>query len=195
MSWPTKKLGEVCKINMGQSPASSTYNERQAGLPFYQGKKDYGEKYLTPRVWCSDPIKTVEAGDILISVRAPVGALNVAKEKSCIGRGLAGLRASRELDQDFLFLFLKMKEKDIASLGIGSTFTAISKKDIENIKIPLPPLGEQRRIVEKIEKLFAKIDEASLLRAESLTASAALLPPPNLHQTTYQQTGACWYVR
>jgi len=174
--WPTKKLGEVCEINMGQSPASSTYNTNQDGLPFYQGKKDFGEKYPTPRIWCSNPIKIVEVGDILISVRAPVGALNVAKEKSCIGRGLAGLRAKKELNQDFLFCYLQLVEEDISALGIGSTFTAISRKHLENLEIPLPPLSEQKRIVEKIEKLFAKIDEAERLRAETLAASAALLP-------------------
>lgn len=175
MTWPTKKLGEVCDINMGQSPSSSTYNKNKNGLPFYQGKKDYGEIFPTPRVWCSEPIKIVEAGDILISVRAPVGALNIAQEKSCIGRGLTGLRAKKELDQDFLFIFLKLKEKDIANLGTGSTFTAISKKHLENIEIPLPPIGEQKKIVAKLEKLLAKTKEAKRLRAEAQEAAQNLL--------------------
>ncbi|MFA6285218.1 MAG: restriction endonuclease subunit S [Parcubacteria group bacterium] len=175
MTWPTKKLGEVCAINMGQSPSSSTYNDNKNGLPFYQGKKDYGKLYPTPRVWCSEPTKIVEAGDILISVRAPVGALNIAQEKSCIGRGLTGLRAKKELDQDFLFNFLKLKEKDIANLGTGSTFTAISKKHLENIEIPFPPLYEQRKIVAKLEKLLAKTKESKRLRTEAQEATQNLL--------------------
>src|SRR3989344_6758689 len=175
-NYQTKKLGEVCEINMGQSPASSTYNSNQNGLPFYQGKKDYGEKYLTPRVWCSNPIKIVEARDILISVRAPVGALNIAKEKSCIGRGLAGLRAKKELEQNFLFRYLQLKEKDISALGTGSTFTAISKKHLENLEIPLPPIAEQKKIVARLEGLLGKIKEAKRLRAEAEEAAQNLLP-------------------
>ena len=96
-NYPTKKLGEVAAIIMGQSPVFSTYNQSGIGLPFYQGKKDYGEINPTPRVWCSAPVKIVESGDILISVRAPVGSLNIANEKSCIGRGLAGIRGNKNL--------------------------------------------------------------------------------------------------
>lgn len=176
MTYPTKKIGEVCEINMGQSPSSSTYNQEKIGLPFYQGKKDYGEKYPTPRVWCSNPIKIVEAGDILISVRAPVGALNIAKEKSCIGRGLAGLRVKKELDQDFLFHYLQLKEKDISALGTGSTFTAISKKHLENLEIPLPAIEIQKKIVKKIEELFAKIDQAQSIRHLAVQDVDNLIP-------------------
>ena len=186
MTYPTKKLREVCEINMGQSPASSTYNNNQNGLPFYQGKKDYGEKYPTPRVWCSNPIKIVEAGDILISVRAPVGALNIAKEKSCIGRGLAGLRAKKELEQNFLFHYLQLKEKDIAGLGTGSTFTAISKKHLENLQIPLPPLTEQKKIVVRLEGLLGKIKGAKRLRAEAQEAAQSLFPA-ELHRIFTKQ--------
>lgn len=173
-SWPTKKLGGICLINMGQSPSSSTYNSNQEGLPFFQGKKDYGEKHPTPNTWCSAPIKIVDVGDVLISVRAPVGALNVAKEKSCIGRGLAGLRSGEGLDQSFLFYFLREKEKYIASLGTGSTFTAISKKHLENLEIPFPPLVEQKKIVAKLEKLLAKIKEVKRLRVEARAATLSL---------------------
>jgi len=176
MIFPTKKLGEVCEIIMGQSPPSYTYNTNKKGLPFYQGKKDYGDKYPSPRVWCSEPTKIVEAGDILISVRAPVGALNVAEEKSCIGRGLTGLRAGKKLNQDFLFYFLKSKEKNIADLGTGSTFTAISRKHLENLEIPLPPIEIQKKIVERIEKMMVKIDEAKKLRKEALADASALIP-------------------
>ena len=180
-NYQTKKLDDVCEIIMGQSPASSTYNEKGEGLPFYQGKKDYGKKYPTPRVWCSLPIKIVEDADILISVRAPVGALNISKEKSCIGRGLAGLRAKEGLDQKYLWYFLKLRKKNIADLGTGSTFTAISKKHLENLEISLPPLAEQKKIVARIEKVFAKIDEAARLRVEAQKATAKLLPA-TLHE-------------
>lgn len=155
--WEEKKLEKVCKINMGQSPSSSTYNQNQKGLPFFQGKKDYGETYPTPRVWCSNPIKIVDLEDILISVRAPVGALNVARERSCIGRGLAGLRADSELDQAFLFYFLKFKQKEIENKGTGSTFKAISKKDLEGLIVYLPSVSEQKKIVTRLDALSEKI--------------------------------------
>jgi len=168
-NYQIKKLSEVCDINMGQSPASLTYNQNKKGLPFYQGKKDYGEINPTPRVWCSEPLKTVEKNDILISVRAPVGSLNIASEKSCIGRGLAGLRAKANiLNQDFLYKFLKLKEKEISAKGTGSTFTAISKKDIEKIEIPVPSLLEQQKIVKRLDALSAKIRQAVELQKSQL---------------------------
>ena len=80
-------LKEVCKINMGQSPDSSSYNENGEGIPFFQGNADFGERYPVTRVWCNAPTKIAQSEDILISVRAPIGALNYAKEKCCIGRG------------------------------------------------------------------------------------------------------------
>lgn len=179
---PTKKLSDVCKINMGQSPTSSTYNEEQIGLPFYQGKKDYGEIYPTPRIWCSNPLKIVERGDILISVRAPVGSLNIANEKSCIGRGLAGIRAEENiLDQRYLYKFLKLKEKEISNKGTGSTFASISKKDIAEVEIPLPPLEEQKRIVKMLDEKMGKIGEAKRLRAEALADTEKILPA-TLHE-------------
>ena len=110
MNWPTKKLSEVCEIIMGQSPPSATYNDRSDGLPFYQGKKDFGEVYPKVTVWCNEPVKIVAKNDILISVRAPVGALNLANEKSCIGRGLAGIRSDRKINFQFLYYFLQSNQ-------------------------------------------------------------------------------------
>lgn len=181
--WPTKKLGDpaIAIIIMGQSPPGSTYNTFGNGLPFYQGKKDFGPIYPTPTVWCSAPSKIAEINDILISVRAPVGPVNLCREKSAIGRGLAILRPNKEnLNHRFLFLYLKSHESNWKIPG-GAVFGAITKKDLENLQIPLPPLSEQKMIVEKIEKIFAKIEEAERLRAESSAASAALFPSA-LHQ-------------
>ena len=84
-------LSEYCFVNMGQSPASETYNNNADGLPFYQGNADFGEIHPQTRIWCSAPVKIANKGDLLISVRAPIGALNIATEQCCIGRGLAAL--------------------------------------------------------------------------------------------------------
>lgn len=156
--WVWVRLGEVADIIMGQSPPSSTYNNKKIGLPFYQGKFEFGEMYPTPRVWCSKPKKIAENGDILLSVRAPVGPTNICNEKCCIGRGLAAVRYFSCNEHRFIFYFFRSIERQISRIGTGSTFSAISKSQIENLSFPLPPLPEQHRIVTKIEELFTKLD-------------------------------------
>jgi len=101
------RLGDVCELNMGQSPESASYNTVTEGLPFYQGNADFGPIYPTPRVWCNSPVKIAEAGDLLVSVRAPIGALNFANERCCIGRGLAALRVKPDSDSKFIYYALK----------------------------------------------------------------------------------------
>jgi len=161
--WKWVTLGDVAKIVMGQSPPSTTYNKESIGLPFYQGKADFGERYPTPRIWCSKPNKIAEPGDILISVRAPVGPVNLCKDKSCIGRGLAAIRCKNTiLNNLFLFYYLRSIESNWK--GKGSTFEAIKKRDLENLRIPLPPLEEQKRIVSHLEQLVSRVEETKRLR-------------------------------
>jgi type I restriction enzyme S subunit len=130
---------------MGQSPPGTSYNTSADGLPFFQGKTDFGDMYPTVRVFCNQPSRIAERGDILMFVRAPVGPTNLAKEKCCIGRGLAALRPGDRLDTNFLLYFLRYHEPHLASQGQGSTFDAI-RDDLEEIEIPLPVLSEQQRI-------------------------------------------------
>jgi type I restriction enzyme, S subunit len=137
---------------MGQSPPSSSYNTAKDGLPFFQGKADFGDLHPNVRVFCNQPLRIAEAGDILISVRAPVGPTNVARERSCIGRGLAAIRPRDEVDATYLLYFLRYYESRLAHLGQGSTFDAISRDDLEEIVAPLPPLSEQRRIAGQLER-------------------------------------------
>lgn len=132
-----KMLKEVCKINMGQSPDSSSYNDKADGIPFFQGNADFGEKYPVTRVWCNMPTKIAAEDDILISVRAPIGALNYAREECCIGRGLAALTPVPEiLSKEYLYYYLQSRTTELNSKGTGSTFKAISKKVLEEIRIP-----------------------------------------------------------
>ncbi len=148
-----EKLGAVSEIIAGQSPPSSTYNQIGDGLPFYQGKADFGEWFPKTRMWCSVPVKVSQPGDVLISVRAPVGPTNLCQEVSCIGRGLGAIRAMpKKLDSLYLIHFLRGHESKIASLGRGSTFSAITRGDLEDIEIPLPPLAEQKRIAAILDK-------------------------------------------
>lgn len=156
-NWRWARLEEVCEVNMGQSPPSKTYNQNEVGLPFFQGKSDFGELYPSPRVWCSAPKKIAIEGDILISVRAPVGPTNLTNIKCCIGRGLAALRVRSELDRYWLLFYLRSIENLLASAGTGSTFNAITKKELIAIPVPLLPLEEQRRIITCLEETQEKI--------------------------------------
>jgi len=162
-------LSDVAKIIMGQSPPSSTYNSICNGLPFFQGKADFGEMYPTPRVYCSEPNRVSEPGDILITVRAPVGPTNINPVQSCIGRGLAAIRASKAVDRNYLLYFLRFYEPELAKAGTGSTFAAISREDLETVKIPLPPLTDQRRIA----NILSRADRLRRLRrgGDALTGS------------------------
>src|SRR5208337_2692307 len=124
--WRWVKLGKVCEIIAGQSPPGSTYRTMPEGLPFFQGKADFGLLNPVPRVWCVDPNKIALPGDILISVRAPVGPTNVADVKCCIGRGLAAIRCEHNVDSDFILAALRRFENKLVVKGSGSTFEAIS---------------------------------------------------------------------
>ncbi|MEW6565066.1 MAG: N-6 DNA methylase [Spirochaetota bacterium] len=156
--WPMVKLGEVCEIIAGQSPEGEFYNEIGEGTPFYQGKTEFTDKYIgSPVKWTTKETKIALKDDILISVRAPVGPVNIATQRICIGRGLAAIRVSSKILMQYLFYLLKAKESEIRGNG-GAVFDSISKKDIEEITIPLPPLEVQSRIVEKIEAEWKVID-------------------------------------
>jgi type I restriction enzyme S subunit len=155
------KLKDLCEIIMGQSPSSDTYNSSGSGLPFFQGKSEFGEIYPTAVVWCSSPKKIAEPGDILISVRAPVGPTNLVKEKCCIGRGLAAIRPNFEkLDRDFLWLQLQYLEEILVKKGQGSTFEAISTKDLRNLDIYAPALELQKQIASELIGQLSEIKKA-----------------------------------
>lgn len=156
--WVWTRVGEICEVILGQSPPSSTYNENGNGLPFYQGKLEFGEIYPVPRKWCTAPKKIAEKGDVLISVRAPVGPTNICPERSCIGRGLAAIRGLKGIETFFLLYLLRSFENLISGEVTGTTFDAITGDRLRRFIIPLPPLSEQRRIVSKIEELFTKLD-------------------------------------
>jgi type I restriction enzyme S subunit len=166
--WEIKKLGDVCKVIAGQSPEGKYYNSDGNGMPFYQGKKEYGEKFIgEPTTWTTVITKEAEANDILMSVRAPVGPINFATQKICIGRGLAAIRASKAIDIEFLFNFLLKHESEIVG-NSGAVFNSINKAQIEAIEIPLPPLQEQQRIVAILDEAFAAIAKAKANAEQNL---------------------------
>lgn len=157
-SWIETALTNISTIEMGQSPDSSSYNSEGKGLPFFQGKAEFQAVFPEIRKWCSEPTKVVERGDILLSIRAPVGPTNIAPEKSCIGRGLAGIRAETDVNQSYLYYFFKDIEPWLSEQGTGSTFAAISGQFVREISCPVAPAAEQTRIVTKLEELLSDLD-------------------------------------
>lgn len=152
-------LCELCTLIMGQSPDSKSYNKENDGIPFYQGNADFGADYPTPSVWCSDPKKIAIKDDILISVRAPIGDINIATEDCCIGRGLAAIRLKDNnlIEMKYLYNFLGSIVPKLQDQGTGSTFKAINKGSLEKICIPCPSLEEQKRISSTITKIRTAI--------------------------------------
>lgn len=154
----TLKLKECCTIIAGQSPESKYYNTEGIGIPFFQGKADFGDVYPRIRVYCSQPTKIAEKDDILLSVRAPVGPTNLSPGKVCIGRGLTAIRPTTKLNLRYLLYYFKFFEVQLQQKGTGTTFKAITQDIIKNLEIPVPPIPEQERLVSKIEELFSKLD-------------------------------------
>ena len=158
--WKFVKLNDISHINMGQSPNSNSYNYDNIGLPFFQGKAEFGELYPTIAKYCSDPIKTADKNDILISVRAPIGPTNLAPKECCIGRGLASIKPFGGISHLYILWYLRYIESSIINLGTGSVFKAISKNILENIFIPVPPIQEIDRITLRLEELFSGLNKS-----------------------------------
>ena len=170
--WEMVKLGTVVNINMGQSPDSSTYNQERRGLPFFQGNADFGTRYPTVRCFCTKPTKLANMNDVLISVRAPIGALNIANKPCCIGRGLAAIsKIDQVSDCLYIYYFLRSKNVELKSKGTGSTFKAINKKILNDLVIPLPPLEVQQKIAQTLDAAA----ELLALRKQQLAALDKLI--------------------
>ena len=166
-------LREIATVIAGQSPPGASYNDCGLGLPFFQGKADFGDVYPVARKWCTDARKIAEAGDILISVRAPVGPTNIARERCCIGRGLAAVRPDPSVVlPEFVHWMLIAREEYFIDKAQGSTFFAIGINDLKSIIIPLPRMNEQYRIV----NLMKRSRNIELLRRHSLPGFDILVP-------------------
>ncbi len=160
---------------MGQSPSSSTYNQDGVGLPFMQGKAEFGRIYPNPDKWCSLPSRVAEQNDILMSVRAPVGDVNIAPFKCAIGRGLAAIRAKQKSKSLYLFFYLCFAKKRLEDEGTGSTFKAINKGVLENFKIALPEIDEQKNIIAILSKLQQAIEQQEKIIAKTKELKRSLM--------------------
>ena len=170
-----KRLREMAYITMGQSPESTYYNEHGEGLPFHQGVTDFGDRFVSHRIYCNALNRIAEAGDILCSVRAPVGRLNVTLDRIVIGRGLSALR-SKTANQSFLFQQLRAHFFKEDLIGSGAIFASVTKKEFESQDLMDPP----ERLKRAFEDVIVPCDEQLRvlhLQNEKLRAARNLLLP------------------
>src|ERR1035437_214666 len=173
--WIVESLGRLAFITMGQSPSSEFYNKDGQGLPFHQGVTDFGKLFPINRSYCSTEGRMAERGDILMSVRAPVGRLNIAREKIVIGRGLSAIR-SRSDQQELLFQHLKEQFREEDSMGSGTIFKAVTKDDVHGLKFLQPTSEVVDSFVRIVRPLFRQL-EVLTLKNENLRTTRDLLLP------------------
>ena len=152
-----KRLGDVCKIVMGQSPESKYYNENYEGLPFHQGVTNFGKRFPENRTYCTVTNRLAEEGDILFSVRAPVGRINLARTKMVIGRGLCSIRSLTN-SQRFIFQQLteKFQEEDI--IGGRTIFKAVTKGEMHGVQILMPDVKTLSTIEDHLIPVFRQLE-------------------------------------
>jgi type I restriction enzyme S subunit len=169
-------IGAEYFLTMGQSPPGETYNEEATGLPFYQGRTDFGFRYPSRRIFCTAPTRIAESDDTLVSVRAPVGDLNMAWEKCCIGRGVAGVR-HKSGSRSYTYYALESLAEALREYEhTGTVFGAINKQQFEELKIVSPPI----ELVTAFENTAGAFDERIRANAdgnETLTQIRDLLLP------------------
>jgi type I restriction enzyme S subunit len=164
------KLKDVGDLIMGQSPPGKTYNKEGNGMPFLQGNAEFGKKRPTHVQYTSAPNRTVQEKTILISVRAPVGDLNIADREYCIGRGLAGLYIESENLRNYVHNFLKYARFELEKNSTGSTFKAINKDTLSSLKLIIP----EKKVLEDNSKKLSSIIEATELFSSKISSSKAL---------------------
>jgi type I restriction enzyme S subunit len=176
-SWRERHLRELSTITMGQSPPSNAYNTTGDGLPFHQGVGTFGEHFPVLTKYSRLGDRLAEPGDVLLSVRAPVGRINVADRKMILGRGLCGVRGN---DAPTLFLRYALKHvfQEEDSMGGGSIFNAVTKKDVEEIPIPWPGRDLVQGFADRAGDTNAMI--GNLTRANSVLRESRDLLLPRL---------------
>lgn len=164
--WVWVRLSDIVSILMGQSPDGNDVYEADDGdgaYEFHQGKICFKDKYIAPSgKWCKSPTRIATADSLLVCVRAPIGDVNVTQRTIGIGRGLSAIKAFNDINVDFLYYWMKAHKRYLVDQGTGSTFKAITVDVLRNQPIPLPPLAEQHRIVQRIEDLYAEIDNMTI---------------------------------
>lgn len=162
--WDKPKLSSVSDVIMGSSPSSLSYNENKIGLPLLQGNADIKNRLSTPRIYTTEITKECEIGDILLSVRAPVGTVAKSLHNACIGRGISALSAKKPNSQEYIYQWLFSYESSWAKISQGGTFDAVNSDDIKNLLVPIPKPKEQQ----KIASCLSSLDEVIAAHSQKL---------------------------
>ena len=173
--WGVRSLRDVCNLTMGQSPKSEFYNEEGYGIPFFQGVRDYGVRFPVERIWCTRPTRYAKKSDILFSVRAPVGRLNIAGFDLSIGRGLCAIN-HKDGFQSFLFQQLKSIFTSEDMMGNGAIFNSVTKSDMEGVKLLSPSEKITKLSENKLGTIFRNLDLLSLKNINLKNQRDLLLP-------------------
>lgn len=159
MKYKNIKLGEAAEITMGQSPKSTYYNKEGMGIPFIQGVSTFRDNYPRIETYTTEYNKEAHKGDLLFSVRAPVGRINVANQTIAIGRGLASLKVKKGYSKSYIYYLFKKIGNQLDSIGSGTVFSSINKKELINLKIRVPEkLHDQCKIADRLRKIDEEIE-------------------------------------
>lgn len=168
--WKVGTLSDIANVTMGQSPKGISYNENGEGIVFYQGRADFGNRYPSIRLFTTEPTRYADPFSVLLSVRAPVGDINIAVEKCCIGRGLASIYSKTGHQSFVLYTMFSLKKELDKFNSEGTVFGSINRSSIENLKIVIPPIN----VMDKFEHLVSKIDDMLLNLFQETTRLAQL---------------------
>ncbi len=158
--WEVKRLKYIADLNMGQSPPSEEYNSDQVGTPFLQGNAELGSHHPTPKIYCPTAKKYADPGDILLSVRAPVGAINIANQEYGIGRGLCAIRPqANQFEHRYAKYLLEVVRAELHAVATGSTYDAVTVGEVSNVTCVVPPLSEQVQVANFLDRNTKQIDE------------------------------------
>lgn len=172
VEWEAKRLGDVAQIAMGQSPSSLNYNTTGIGLPLIQGNADIHNRKTIKRIFTTQITKRGKSGDVLMSVRAPVGEVSRALFDVCLGRGVCAIR----YENDFLYHYLIFLEPTWAKLSKGSTFDSVNSADVRALEVRLPPtVGEQTAIAEVLTEMDTEIGGLEQQREKTRSLKQAMM--------------------
>jgi type I restriction enzyme S subunit len=177
---------EIATVTMGQSPDGSSYNEDGIGTVFYQGRAEFGSRFPTRRLFTTQPKRMVAKGDVFMSVRAPVGDLNVTYESCCLGRGLAGIQSNNGCQSFVLYMMFALKQQLDLLNGEGTVFGSINKNDMASLPVLIPSDKVLRQFEELVSPMDAAIKANYVKSCNLQAAQRFLVAPPDVRRVSHQ---------
>lgn len=178
-NWKEVKLESIADVIMGQSPKSEYYNAVGDGLPFLQGNRTFGLKYPIFDTYTTSPTKIAQPQDVIMSVRAPVGDLNITPVKMCLGRGVCAIRMKNG-NQEFLYYLMKHNVQNLLNRESGTVFGSVNRNDIGSLKVLVP---ENDKIQQKVASILSLLDA----KIETNTRINNNLEPANDNATSAEK--------